>query len=117
MGICFYYRYSHITFCYILITTRYKKSVDKHHSFGYNIPIKSIKEKTMSVNLRDVPGSEIMQTRFCGSKGTRMLQLSTRSDVVPTLGFSSIVMDAEEALALAQELILFANGQEVVGEQ
>ena len=46
-----------------------------------------------------------------------MLQLSTRSDVVPTLGFSSIVMDAEEALALAQELILFANGQEVVGEQ
>jgi len=71
----------------------------------------------MSVNLRDVPGSEIMQTRYAGANGTRMLQLTTRSDVVPTFGFSSIVMDKEEALALAQELILFANGQEVVGEQ
>ena len=65
----------------------------------------------MSTELRKVPGTEISQTRFAGGKGRgSMLQLT----VINQNSFQSIQLTREEALSLAQELILFANGQEQV---
>ena len=65
----------------------------------------------MSTELRNVPGTEISQTRFAGGvdRGS-MLQLT----VSERGSFQSIQLTREEALSLAQELILFANGQEQV---
>tara|TARA_Y100001937_G_C6972436_1_gene263943 strand:- start:247 stop:486 length:240 start_codon:yes stop_codon:yes gene_type:complete len=65
----------------------------------------------MSTELRNVPGTEISQTRFAGGvdRGS-MLQLT----VSDRGSFQSIQLTREEALSLAQELILFANGQEKV---
>ncbi len=65
----------------------------------------------MSTELRNVPGTEISQTRFAGGvdRGS-MLQLT----VSDRGSFQSIQLTREEALSLAQELILFANGQEQV---
>ena len=65
----------------------------------------------MSTELRNVPGTEILQTRFAGGvdRGS-MLQLT----VSDRGSFQSIQLTREEALSLAQELILFANGREKV---
>ena len=65
----------------------------------------------MSTELRNVPGTKISQTRFAGGvdRGS-MLQLT----VSDRGSFQSIQLTREEALSLAQELILFANGQEKV---
>tara|TARA_B100001057_G_scaffold495482_1_gene594608 strand:- start:1138 stop:1371 length:234 start_codon:yes stop_codon:yes gene_type:complete len=65
----------------------------------------------MSTELRNVPGTKISQTRFAGGsdKGS-MLQLTVINDG----SFQNIQLTREEALSLAQELILFANGKEKV---
>ena len=65
----------------------------------------------MSTELRNVPGTKILQTRFAGGsdKGS-MLQLTVINDG----SFQNIQLTREEALSLAQELILFANGKEKV---
>ena len=65
----------------------------------------------MSTNLRNVPGTSILQTRFAGGKGKGSCLQLTVSD---RGSFQSIKLTREECLALAQELILFANGQEQV---
>lgn len=65
----------------------------------------------MSTNLRNVPGTSILQTRFAGGKGKgSCLQLTVNNNN----SFQNIQLTREECLALAQELILFANGQEQV---
>ena len=63
----------------------------------------------MSTELRDVPGTDISQTRFAGGKDRgAMLQLT----VSDRGSFQTIQLTREECLSLAQELVLFANGQE-----
>ena len=63
----------------------------------------------MATELRDVPGTDISQTRFAGGKDRgSMLQLT----VSDRGSFQTIQLTREECLSLAQELILFANGQE-----
>ena len=63
----------------------------------------------MSTELRDVPGTDISQTRFAGGKDRgSMLQLT----VSDRGSFQTIKLTREECLSLAQELVLFANGQE-----
>ncbi len=63
----------------------------------------------MSTELRDVPGTNIAQTRFAGGKDRgAMLQLTVHNNG----SFQTIQLTREEALSLAQELILFANGKE-----
>lgn len=65
----------------------------------------------MSTELRNIPKTEIMQTRFAGGKGRgAMLQLTVQNNG----SFQNIQLTREECLSLAQELILFANGKEVV---
>ena len=65
----------------------------------------------MSTELRNVPGTKISQTRFAGGsdKGS-MLQLTVHNNG----SFQNIQLTREEALSLAQELILFANGKEQI---
>ena len=63
----------------------------------------------MATELRDVPGTDISQTRFAGGKDRgSMLQLT----VSDRGSFQTIKLTREECLSLAQELVLFANGQE-----
>jgi hypothetical protein len=64
-------------------------------------------EKTMSTELRDVPGTMITQTRFFGGaeRGTCLLLR------MPDLYIS---VTREQAIKLAVELVLFAEGFEVV---
>ena len=63
----------------------------------------------MATELRNVPNTEITQTRFAGGKGRgAMLQLT----VVDRGSFQTLQLTREECLSLAQELILFANGKE-----
>ncbi len=65
----------------------------------------------MATELRDVSGTEISQTRFAGGKDRgAMLQLTVQNNG----SFQNIQLTREECLSLAQELILFANGKEVV---
>ena len=65
----------------------------------------------MSTELRDVPGTDIAQTRFAGGKDRgAMLQLTVQDRD----SFQTIQLTREECLSLAQELILFANGKEEV---
>ncbi len=62
----------------------------------------------MSTELRVVPNTEISQTRFAGGKERgACIQLTAGVD-------QFIQLDRTQALAVAQELILFANKQEVV---
>ena len=63
----------------------------------------------MATELRDVPGTDISQTRFAGGKDRgSMLQLT----VSDRGSFQTIKLTREECLSLAQELVLFANRQE-----
>jgi hypothetical protein len=63
----------------------------------------------MATELRDVPGTDISQTRFAGGKDRgAMLQLTVHNNG----SFQNIQLTREECLSLAQELILFANGKE-----
>ena len=63
----------------------------------------------MSTELRDVPGTDISQTRFAGGKDRGVMLQLTVSD---RGSFQTIQLTREECLSLAQELILFANGKE-----
>lgn len=64
----------------------------------------------MSTELRDVPGTEIAQTRFAGGKDRgAMLQLTVNNNN----SFQSIQLTRKECVSLAQELLMFANQQEV----
>jgi len=64
----------------------------------------------MATELRNVPKTEISQTRFAGGveRGT-MLQLTVSNNG----SFQAISVTREQAALLAQELLLFANGNEV----
>ena len=63
----------------------------------------------MATELRDVPGTDISQTRFAGGKDRgSMLQLTVHDRG----SFQTIQLTREECLSLAQELILFAHGKE-----
>jgi len=64
----------------------------------------------MATELRNVPKTEISQTRFAGGveRGT-MLQLTVSDNG----SFQAISVTREQAAQLAQELLLFANGNEV----
>ena len=64
----------------------------------------------MATELRNVPQTEIAQTRFAGGveRGT-MLQLTVSDNG----SFQAISVTREQAALLAQELLLFANGNEV----
>ena len=64
----------------------------------------------MATELRNVPNTEITQTRFAGGKDRGvMLQLT----VSQQNSFQTIQLTKDECRALAQELILFAEGREV----
>ena len=64
----------------------------------------------MATELRTIPTTEITQTRFFGGqdRGT-MLQLTVHDRG----SFQSISITREQAALLLQELLLFANGNEV----
>jgi hypothetical protein len=64
----------------------------------------------MATELRKVPTADISQTRFAGGKDRgAMLQLTVSNQG----SFQNIQLTRKECLALAQELILFANGKEI----
>ena len=64
----------------------------------------------MATELRQIKGTDITQTRFAGGveRGT-MLQLTVSNNN----SFQSISVTRQQAAQLAQELLLFANGNEV----
>ena len=64
----------------------------------------------MATELRAIKGTDITQTRFAGGveRGT-MLQLTVSNNN----SFQSISVTRQQAAQLAQELLLFANGNEV----
>ncbi|MDA8897512.1 hypothetical protein N9I83_00600 [bacterium] len=64
----------------------------------------------MSTELRNIPKTDIMQTRFFGGqdRGT-CIQLTP-----PWSTKGHIQLTREQASQVAQELLLFANGNEVV---
>ncbi len=64
----------------------------------------------MATELRTIPTTEITQTRFFGGqdRGT-MLQLTVHDRG----SFQSISITRDQAARVAQELLLFANGNEV----
>jgi len=62
----------------------------------------------MSTELRVVPNTEISQTRFAGGRERgSCIQLTAGVD-------QFIQLDRTQALAVAQELLLFANRREVI---
>jgi hypothetical protein len=84
-----------------------KKGVALSRESAYNKVLK-IRDCKMSTELRDVPDTEISQTRFAGGiERGACIQLTRNVD-------QFIQLDRAQALAVAQELILFANKQEVV---
>ncbi len=75
----------------------------------------------MSTELRDVPGTDILQTRFHGGeKRGSCIQITQSFSGVTAdwpAGYSSanlVQLTREEARLVAQELLLFAEGLEVV---
>ena len=64
----------------------------------------------MATELRAIKGTDITHTRFAGGveRGT-MLQLAVSNNN----SFQSISVTRQQAAQLAQELLLFANGNEV----
>lgn len=72
----------------------------------------------MSTELRNVPTTDISQTRFFGgvNRGTS-IQITQRKEEVITeftdRMFNKIQLTRDEARALAVELMLFAEGREV----
>lgn len=73
----------------------------------------------MSTELRNVPTTDITQTRFFGGKdrGT-CIQITQRKEQAITeytdRMFNKVQLTRDEARLLAQELLMFANDQEVV---
>ena len=72
----------------------------------------------MSTELRNVPTTNITQTRFFGGKdrGT-CIQITQRKEEVVTefadRMFNKVQLTRDEARALAVELLMFAEGREV----
>ncbi len=68
----------------------------------------------MATDLRAIPGTEVTQTRFAGGKerGT-CIQLTGLDQNT----FQQLQFTREQALMVAQELLLFANGMEVTDEE
>ena len=72
----------------------------------------------MSTQLRNVPNTNVIQTRFFGGKdrGT-CVQLTRKSwSSNPSNMFDMMQFTREEALAAATELLMFAQGFEVEEE-
>ena len=64
----------------------------------------------MATDLRAIPGTEVTQTRFAGGKERGVcIQLTGIQDNT----FQQLQFTREQALMVAQELLLFANGMEV----
>ena len=64
----------------------------------------------MATDLRAIPGTEVTQTRFAGGKQRGVcIQLTGIEDNT----FQHLQFTREQALMVAQELLLFANGMEV----
>ncbi len=70
----------------------------------------------MSTELRDVPGTDILQTRFHGGeKRGACIQITQSFSGVGSYSSANLVqLTREEARLVAQELLLFAEEQEVV---
>lgn len=73
----------------------------------------------MSTELRNIPNTEITQTRFFGGQDRGVcIQITQRKEEVITefadRMFNKVQLTRKEARALATELMLFANGNEVV---
>jgi hypothetical protein len=74
----------------------------------------------MSTELRDVPGTDILQTRFHGGeKRGSCIQITqsfsgVTADWSPIKRSNLVQLTREEARLVAQELLLFAEGLEVV---
>ena len=73
----------------------------------------------MSTELRNVPTTDISQTRFFGGKdrGTCIQITQRKQEVVTEFAdrmFNKVQLTRTEARLLAQELLMFANDQEVV---
>ena len=64
----------------------------------------------MATDLRAIPGTEVTQTRFAGGKERGVcIQLTG----IQQNTFQQLQFTREQALMVAQELLLFANGMEV----
>ena len=64
----------------------------------------------MATDLRAIPGTDVTQTRFAGGKERGVcIQLTGIQDNT----FQQLQFTREQALMVAQELLLFANGMEV----
>ena len=61
----------------------------------------------MSTDLRTIAGTEVTQTRFAGGKELGSCIQLTGTD------FQHLQFTREQALMVAQELLLFANGMEI----
>ena len=67
----------------------------------------------MATDLRAIPGTEVTQTRFAGGVERGVcIQLTGIQDNT----FQQLQFTREQARMVAQELLLFANGMEVVHE-
>lgn len=67
----------------------------------------------MATDLRAIPGTEVTQTRFAGGKERGVcIQLTG----IQQNTFQQLQFTREQARMVAQELLLFANGMEVVHE-
>ena len=72
----------------------------------------------MSKELRKVPTTDIEQTRFFGGKdrGTCIQITQRKEEAITEYGdkfFNKVQLTREEARLLAQELLMFANQQEI----
>ena len=64
----------------------------------------------MATDLRAIPGTEVTQTRFAGGKERGVcIQLTG----IQQNTFQQLQFTRQQALMVAQELLLFANGMEV----
>ena len=91
----------------------WQKKVDLHRKGVIIVELYSNTEPEMATELRVVPNTDISQTRFAGGKerGT-MLQLTVNNQN----SFQHNSITRQEARALAQELMLFAEGSEISEE-
>lgn len=72
----------------------------------------------MSTDLRNVPTTDISQTRFFGGgdRGTCIQITQRKVEAVDFTGemFNKVQLTRDEARVLATELMLFAEGREVI---
>ena len=71
----------------------------------------------MSTELRNVPTTDILQTRFYGGEERgSCIQITQPFSSTPSEGCNLLQLTRREAQLVAQELLLFANKQEVEDE-